>query len=239
MLYLPPGYWHRADAIGTSVALSVSPPRASAAQVLSDLLRDALLQSPEGRRDVIACGEDIAAVGPNLRACLEGWLERPQTVGPAQLLRDWSSAVAREREGPTLSREAAPDVRKTDRLLRVDHNPLLVSADEPQGSVQFFQGGAEWTFPLDALPFVEHLAQHHTFTAREAMRWDRRLDWEGAKAVLDQLVGVGILRVDRQAKQKGERQPELDSPTTASGLDPGAPAQSEKHRSPDGGHQEE
>ena len=222
-LYLPPGFWHRADAIGDSVALSVSPPRAPAAQVLGDLVYRVLQESPSGRADVVSIGEDLSNVEKQLRSCLAQWNTSAEVSEPYRLVRAWSDAVARERGAPELDAHQVVDVRKTDRLCRIDPNPMLVCVDPTHDAVRFFQGGAEWTFPIEARAFVEQLAQRTEYVAREALRWDRRLDWDAAKAVWDQLAAAGIVKVV-------DRISESDSGAGGAGFAPDA----EEDRAPEG-----
>src|SRR5262249_49860074 len=54
MLYLPPGVWHVARAVGHSIAISVSPGRVTALDLMTRAVQELFADHPEWRRDLLA-----------------------------------------------------------------------------------------------------------------------------------------------------------------------------------------
>ncbi|HET6585006.1 MAG TPA: hypothetical protein VFG69_16230, partial [Nannocystaceae bacterium] len=90
-------------------------------------------------------------------------------------------------------------IRRKDVIEHADARGFewIVAKLDKAEHVCLYGGGAEWTLPIDARGFIEEMAKHPRFTADAALAWDRRLDWNGAREFLEQLVGAGIVRVHR------------------------------------------
>ena len=197
-MYLPPGTWHAARAMGASFAVSVSPPRSPACDVLTRILRDALRSDPAWRSDVAIAPADPSAGVARVRERLAQLTRALATADPTELTRLWCIAAVHERPDATpCANGHAPE--RDDRLERVDPSPLLycvASREEPPGEIVcFYAAGEELTFPAEALPFVAGLARHRVFRAGDVLSWDPKLDWESAKSVLTQLLDASVLRI--------------------------------------------
>ena len=195
-LYLPPGTWHEARAIGESYAISVSPPRAAAFDVVTHLLRDAFASDPEWRRDLTAPPSrpelGVARVKERLAALAAALAHLPDT----EIARLWCEDIVRDRPAfTTPPSHDARDITRTTTLERVDPAPLIHYVDADL--VCFYAAGEQLTFPAEALPFIEALARHKTFTAEDTLAWDETLTWPDARATLEQLVSAGVLRARR------------------------------------------
>lgn len=196
-LYLPPGSWHTTRALAPSVAVSVSPPRAPALPFVLRMLEQQLTRIPALRRDLVRSTNDTGplAIDPRraIDAALAAIAELAGGVDRRLLHRAWAlQAFAAERAIPAVA--ATPTaLRRTDVLAHAGPFEWLVAPVDGSELVCLYQRGAEWTLPIDARGFIESLAQHRSFAAEDAMAWDRRLDWNGTRDFLAQLVAAGIL----------------------------------------------
>ena len=208
VLYLPPGTWHLARAIGSSVALSISPPRAPASSVVLELIREHLESDAEWRHDVAVppyehprSGDGFPTVSRLLRERVGALAEQLASIDPRVLQRMWHAALGRG-QAPA-ARTAVPDaalrrLERTDVLERVGIGPLphFLSAPDAAGAqhVLFYHGGSEWTFPAEALQFVEALAEARRFRASDTLEWDSTLSWDDARETLTELLRAGVVR---------------------------------------------
>lgn len=200
-LYLPPGTWHRTEALSTSVALSLSPPRTPLVELFMDTVTRALMHEPEWRADL--GGDDVAAV---LEARVRELHARIDAIASPESLRQW---VARHEErlaalAPPRGSESIA-LGPADRLERSGERPLrwvVAPGDEGSGEVVFFYGGGqEWSLPLVARPLVEGLASVPRFRVEQALAWAPELEQAEVVDVLTELLRAGMLRrlVDQPA----------------------------------------
>nr|MCH9685205.1 cupin domain-containing protein [Deltaproteobacteria bacterium] len=194
-LYVPPGTWHRTQAVTRSAAISLSPPRTPVMELVTAVMTRALMADPHFRADL--GGAEAATVvrerWDDLRAQLE-------TLDPRAVHRAW--AIEHERGLASLGAFVAaadtqlgPDhvvVRDPARPLRW----LVADADDGTGdAVYFYGGGQEWSLPIAGLAWIQRLAIRSRFTVREAMAWAPTLGGQDALAVLTELVSAGVLSV--------------------------------------------
>ncbi|MCA9708197.1 MAG: cupin-like domain-containing protein, partial [Myxococcales bacterium] len=210
-LYLPPGAWHRTEAVSTSVALSLSPPRTPLVERVTATLARMLLRDPRWRADLQ--GDDPAATLEahlgELRALLDG-------LDPRVLARAWAmeheqrlaTLVAGDSvEAPAVSEvaEVAQAPAPGDLLERTDDRPLrwLVAPgdDGPEPVVFFYGGGQEWSLPRAAQPLLVGLARAAAFDVAQALAWAPALDPADVRGVLAGLLRAGVLR--RAARDPG------------------------------------
>ncbi|HWB82178.1 MAG TPA: cupin domain-containing protein, partial [Nannocystaceae bacterium] len=194
-LYLPPGSWHTTRALAPSVAVSVSPPRAPALPFVLRMLEQQLARIPALRRDLVRSTNDTGPLSIETRRAIDAALaaiaELSGGVDRRLLHRAWAlQAFAAERAAPAVEPVA---LRRTDVLAHAGPFEWLVAPIDGAELVCLYQRGAEWTLPIDARGFIEALARQRSFTAEDAMAWDRRLDWNGTRDFLAQLVAAGIL----------------------------------------------
>jgi hypothetical protein len=196
-LYLPPGSWHTTRALEPSVALSVSPPRAPALAFVLRMLERQLARVPVLRRDLVRRSDDAGPLAIEVRSAIDASLaaiaELAGGLDRRVLHRAWAlQAFAAERAVPAV--DPAPAVlRRSDRLAHAGPFEWLVAPVDGGELVCLYQRGAEWTLPIDARGFIEALARHPSFAAEDAMAWDRRLDWNGTRDFLAQLLAAGIV----------------------------------------------
>jgi hypothetical protein len=199
-LYLPPGTWHVARAVGHSIAVSISPPRLPAFELVTRVLRELLAQRPEWRRDVLAAPDEAAAPG-HLPASVEAELgarlgdlrKALDGLDPRVLHRAWRLAVGSD--GPA-STEPPGDLDEADVLVHRDGAPLeFLIAPSTGGSdeILFYERSTEWGVPIEALGFLTEMVKNREFRVRNALKWDRRLTWDDVRSLLLQMIEAGIL----------------------------------------------
>ena len=190
-LYLPPGTWHRAKAEELSVAVSLSPARPSA----HALLRSALAHLGDDDAELLAMSpiEGPESSVARIAAARDAWVEALRALDPRDLAERWAAHVAPRAATQT---SALPLTRDT-RLRVVGALPALVRTDaEAPERLVFFGGGQRWALPAEARPFLDELRRAGSFFAREAARWDPKLTWPEARALLEELVRGGVLLID-------------------------------------------
>jgi hypothetical protein len=197
-LYVPPGSWHTTRAIESSVAVSVSPPRASALGFVMRALEQQLALVPALRRDLVRTSLGAGAIPASVRASIDAVLaavgELATSIDRRVLHRAWA-LQAHAKDGLTRAGEGTiTPIRRKDVVEHVGPFEWLVAPVEDGEQLCLYRGGAEWTLPVDARGFIDALAEHPSFVAETAMAWDRRMDWNGTREFLEQLVGAGILR---------------------------------------------
>jgi hypothetical protein len=204
-LYLPPGSWHTTRAIASSVAVSVSPPRAPALPFVLRLLEEQLASVPALRRDLVrttvGAGPIPTDVRKSIDAALAAVAELAGTLDRRVLHRAWALQAHAVDRPPALSDAEVAPIRRKDVVAHTSAFEWLVALVDGAEQLCVYSDGAEWTLPVDARGFIEVLAQHPTFVAEAALAWDRRLDWNGTRDFLAQLVAAGLVRVAAQNQQ--------------------------------------
>jgi hypothetical protein len=200
VLYLPPGTWHEARAIGRSVALSISPPRAPIYQLIARTLEDHLTMRAAWRRDLFS--RDRSAAVPaevaeafrdrmqELRELLDGFDERT-------LHRVWRINASAHAPAERIEPQA---IAVDDRLEPTDDlRRYLIAPGSPGGEdeIHFYAGGSEWSLPIAARAFVDRLKERERFTVDEALALDPSLRREEALEILQELASAGLLQKTR------------------------------------------
>jgi hypothetical protein len=207
-LYLPPGTWHVARAQGHSIAVSVSPERATATDLVLAALRERLAERAEWRRDLFATpGEEPppggvpASISGGLAARLADLRDVVAGLDERHLHRLWRLGVAAGRapDGDEPA-EAAPlpagDIRRSDVFARAGGAPfdfLVAPAPTGGGDRCYFYRGAEWSLPVAARELLLEIARREEFRAEAALAWDRRLKFQDVREILATLVAAGVL----------------------------------------------
>lgn len=209
-LYMPPGTWHVARAQGHSIAVSVSPERATVTDFVLAALRERLDEGAAWRRDLFATPGEVPPAGgvpasiagalgarlAELREALAGFDER-------RLHRLWSLGVAAGRAGDPPAAPDPPDageIRRSDVFARADRAPFhFVVAPSPQGGddggdrCYFYAKGGEWSLPASARDVLAQIAEREEVRAEAALAWDRRLKFQDLREILATLVAAGVL----------------------------------------------
>jgi hypothetical protein len=205
-LYMPPGTWHVARAQGHSIAVSVSPERATVADFVLAALRERLGERAAWRRDLFATPGEAAPSG-GVPASIAGELgarlaELRDVLGDLderRLHRLWSLGVAAGRASDVAPAPGAPDageIRRADLFARVDRAPFqFVVAPSPTGDGDrcFFYRGGEWSLPGAARDVLAQIAEREELRAEAALAWDRRLKFQDVREILATLVAAGVL----------------------------------------------
>ncbi|MEA2699956.1 MAG: hypothetical protein QOI66_4227, partial [Myxococcales bacterium] len=208
-LYLPPGTWHVARAVGHSIAVSISPKRATVTDLFLNAIGDLLADRPEWRRDLLAppggpqgSGGVDASVAQIIDDRLAELRAALADLDPRYLQRQWMRDVtAGHGEGPNeIAAAAAKDIeiRRSTVFTRADGAPafrFIVAPDGPAKEERcYFYRDVEWSLPLSARAFLTELGNHQEFRAEQALAWDRKLRFEDVRAFLGTLVAAGVLR---------------------------------------------
>jgi hypothetical protein len=205
LLYMPPGTWHVARAQGHSIAVSVSPERATATDLVLAALRERLGERADWRRDLFATPGEAAPAGgvpPSIASGLAARLaELRDAIGSLDerhLHRLWRLGVAAGR-APADEEPPAMDpgeIRRADVFARAGGAPfefLVAPAPSGGGDRCYFYRGAEWSLPVAARELLAEIAQREEFRAEAALAWDRRLKFQDVREILATLVAAGVL----------------------------------------------
>jgi Cupin superfamily protein len=215
-LYLPPGTWHAARAIGHSIAVSISPQRTTMMELFERALHELFANHPEWRQDVIAPPDDLppagaipASISRQLDARLVELHQALAKMDVRRLHRLWQRDVAAgQTSESTVSglppQSNADPIRRSDVFARAGAEPFRFivapardsrSSDSRSSDEQcfFYYSGTEWIVPIAARAFLTELARHDEFRAESALAWDRTLRFDDVRDILGTLVAAGVL----------------------------------------------
>jgi hypothetical protein len=204
-LYLPPGTWHVARAVGHSIAVSVSPECATVTDFFVAAVRELFAHDPAWRQELSGSPADdpvagaipagiagvLGARAAELRAAIDHLDER-------RLHRLWQLGVATA-QSPTIPPKSWPashEIHRADLLARADAGPFhFLVAPSPGGDEErcYFYRAGEWSLPAAAREVLTKLSAHDAFRAEEALAWDRRLKFQELREILATLVAAGVL----------------------------------------------
>lgn len=193
VLYLPPGTWHTTAAETDSRALSLSPARLSAGQVLLDLVASRLAHDERWSQDLASGGVSEGALAASLRSLAATVAQ----LHPSQVSHAWHSQVYAPPQPREPTAVAPADIEPDTAFVRAAegelHRVVVRAADGTVLGLSLFGDGASAGLPPSAGAFVEGLRRTTRFTARQAMGWDPQLTWEATQAALSGLVEAGLL----------------------------------------------
>jgi ribosomal protein L16 Arg81 hydroxylase len=186
VLYLPPGTWHRARAVGHSLHASINIRPSS----VLDLVRDALaplLDDARWRRIPLGAESGVAAELAERMADLRAHVA---ALAPDALVDAW-------RRRSVSSDDTAP-IRPDEVLARIADIEVTetVGADDDARLALHLAGQRVASLPGDARQFVAALAAARRFRAGDAGAWDIDFGWEEVEGVLRALVELGFLERD-------------------------------------------
>jgi ribosomal protein L16 Arg81 hydroxylase len=200
VLYLPAGTWHRARAIGRSLALTlmVSPFRYQ--QLLAAALERALLDDPRLREDVplllageLARGEATAELRRRLAARLDDLRRAVAALSPLDLCDAWYEAAVPRRH--RVQPAERPSIGPSARLRLHPGEPLVYFEAEP-GQIALYRGGKRYELPDASLPVLQRSAEAGVFQADLAVTWIATdVEWPEVQGLLEDLVEIGVLEL--------------------------------------------
>jgi hypothetical protein len=201
VLYLPPGTWHTTEALETSVALSVSPPRAAIADLLADAVRESLEADPRLWTDIVAPpGTDghgpPRTVERAVRFGLGRLREAVERMHVVDLHLRWAREVfagmAPGAEDPGSDREIGPG----DRLVHAPGGFVWMRAKDPRSRsdvVLVFRPGLELVLPVHAERFVKRLHATPELTLERACAFEPAWAPGDVADLLADLAAAGVL----------------------------------------------
>lgn len=203
VLYLPAGTWHRAQAIGRSLALTlmVSPFRYQ--QVIAAALERALLDDPRLRDDVpvvladeLPRGTATAALQRQLTDRLDRLRRAVDALSPLALCDAWyEAAVPPSRRVPPGERHSLTP----STLLALDRREPLVYVDGAPGHIALYRGGRRYELAEASRPVLTRSGDAGVFPAELAVRWIAgECEWSEVQDLLEDLVEIGVLAIERQ-----------------------------------------
>ena len=183
VLYLPPGTWHRAEARGYSLALSVSQLTQGTRRLVSRLLRNQLLDREDWRRHFPLPLRGSAAIEPHLEKLL-GEVKEVVSKWTVNDLRDLWAFLA------------LPDSEQSNAMTIEEHDelrvaaPLAAFADEQSRNVTVYRNGRKYQLPWACRTLLSRDGE--ALTAGELAA---ALDapWQEASPLIHDLVQIGVL----------------------------------------------
>ena len=198
-LYIPPGTWHRAEALGYSMAVSIYPELPRIHEFTATLFARRFRHEPGWRNLLPAVGESSASgdLSPELRALFRAKLDEMREtldhIDEYDLYRELIRQV-------TMVAPPPASVHRSDRVSRLTYLQhdgqlrFMREGGKRSGEVSLISGDFEASLPAAGLPLVRWLVSHRLFQARDAVRGVRGLAWRSVQSILGALVRKGILR---------------------------------------------
>lgn len=183
VLYLPPGTWHRAEARGDSLALSVSQLAHGTRRLVGRLMRNHLLDREEFRRHFPLPVRGSAEIEPHLERLLAEMKKAVDSLTVADLRDLWAHMSL-----PRSAQGAPSSIGENDRV-RVAA-PLAAFVDERQHSVTVYRNQRKYDLPWTCRTLV---ARHgESFSGAEAAS-EMEAPWEDASPIIHDLLQIGVL----------------------------------------------
>ena len=184
VLYLPPGTWHRAEAQGFSLALSVSQLSHGTRRLVGRMMRNVLLDREEFRRHFPLPVRGSADIEPHLERLLSE-MKRAVDKLTVDDLRDlWAhlSLPATGQPGVAAEVEAGAPVRVAA--------PVAAFVDERKRSVTVYRNQRKYELPWACRTLVQR--DGDALTAAEVAE---QLDtpWADASPLIHDLLQIGVL----------------------------------------------
>jgi ribosomal protein L16 Arg81 hydroxylase len=206
VLFLPAGTWHRARAIGYSLALTIACPPMTAADFIDDLIRGHLSVSENWRCNVPPVLMEMTRVD-GLPATVEGFFDARllelrhfvKTLRAKDLYEAWTYHIA-SFDSPIDSKELQPSpvLKITDRLVRTKGFPLRYVVHPKESLLSVYYLDIRIDLNKAALPLVKAMIKNSNFTGLMAMRWlGKNFRWAEVRSVLQKLVEARVLCVER------------------------------------------
>ena len=188
LLFLPPGTWHRAEALGgASLALSLTQPHDGLARLVTRTLTARLQQHESWRMPAPRAIDGTKPVDAWLQECL-AQLQTTVASMTASELRDlWYRELASKQ---TAAPVASPHVVESD-LVRLSGSPPLLFSDSTT-----YHAGRKYTLPAECHLLVEEVRTRGAVTAADAASALGASSFEDARELLLDLIQLGILETE-------------------------------------------
>lgn len=201
VLYLPPGTWHATEALDTSIALSVSPPRATIAELFAMVVRDELEADPRLWTDIVAPATADGRGPPRAveRAVRFGLGRLRDAIGHLHAV-DVHLRWAREAfaGAPATPGSTPAALAPSDRLVHAPGGFVWLRGRDPveaKTEVLFvFRPGIELVLPVHAERFVKRLHASPELTVADAFAFEPAWPQPDVTDLLADLVEAGVLR---------------------------------------------
>lgn len=183
VLYLPPGTWHRAEAQGYSLALSVSQLTYGTRRLVGRMMRNVLLDREEFRRHFPLPVRGSTEIEPHLERLLSEMKKAVNDLTVNDLRDLWAHMSL-----PKSAQGARAEVAATDPV-RVAA-PLAAFADERRRSITVYRNQKKYELPWACRPLLERDGAPMTAAeAAEAMD----APWSEASPLIHDLLQIGVL----------------------------------------------
>jgi ribosomal protein L16 Arg81 hydroxylase len=187
LLFLPPGTWHRAEALGgPSLALSLTQPHDGLLRLVTQTLT-ARLQQHESWRMPAPRATDTESIDAWLQQCL-AQLQTTVAAMTATELRDL--LVARVLRPARRVGEPAPRVDEND-VVRLSSDPPLLFSDATT-----YHAGRKYTLPAECHAMLTDLRTRGPLTAADAASALGASSFDDARELLLDLIQLGILETE-------------------------------------------
>lgn len=206
VLYLPPGTWHATEALETSVALSISPPRVAIGELLAMVLKDQLEADPRLSTDIVAPpGADGRGPPRTVERAVRFGLGRLREIVERMHAVDLHLRWARETfaDAPLPAATQGPAARAlapSDRLAHAPGGFVWLRAKDahtdpraPVDVVFVFRPGVELVLPVHAERFIKRLHATAELTVAEACAFEPAWPPGDVVDLLADLVDAGVL----------------------------------------------
>jgi ribosomal protein L16 Arg81 hydroxylase len=179
VLFLPAGTWHRASAIGCSVALTMACPPMTAADFVDDVIRGHLSHAVDWRRNVPPVPMESTPpdrlpreVKRFFAARLAELRSHVRSLRAEDLFETWTHHVAAFDTPLRMEdRPRAPELEAADTLRLATDFPVRYVARRGEGSVSVYFLDHRIDLAYEALPLVKGILKRPVFKARSAARW--------------------------------------------------------------------
>ncbi len=199
VLYLPPGTWHRARAVGHSLALTLTQAPYGFYILLFQHLKPLLFHRMEWRRDlpgILAKDGDTTQLQTTIEERFEDLKQTINRINPRELFGHWYRMSVRALSGgqPLSNQESA--VQASD-LLRVSQRTQAVMFEErgeEDSELLVYHDGREYPMPTAAKPLLQSMLRESApFEAAAATAWLPDYEWADLQPLLSELVQIGLL----------------------------------------------
>jgi hypothetical protein len=220
VLFLPAGTWHRAEAIGYSVALTMACVPRTMADFVDDLVRGRLSTQAEWRSNVPPV--PIGATPPDrlppavkrfFDARIAELRREVRALRAEDLFEVWAHYVgAFDNDLAPESSPLACVVAETDTLALAPPFPLRFVERRAEGTVVLYRANQRVALAAAAMPLVKRITKGRPFTAEAAATWlGEGFGWHDVRPALQALVDAGILERSAPAQPKPVRPKPLRS----------------------------
>lgn len=210
VLFLPAGTWHRAQAIGPSVALTMTCMSMTAADFFDDLIRGQLSRSVAWRQNVPAVTAEETLpdrfspmVARFFSQRLTELKRHVESLSASDLYGSWTHYV-HSFDTPFEMEDKGHEIEfdETDTLSLSSEFPFRYVVSPQKLAVSLYYLDKRIDLDYEALPLVKGIASRSPFTGKQAMSWlGAGSAWPDVKPVLEELVEAGLLRISRRRRK--------------------------------------